>query len=143
LEIDPEYAPGLRDLEGFSHVWLLYRFHKSESYELLTKPFLDKEKKGVFATRYCRRPNNIGLSVVKLLSVKAGVLEVSGVDMLDGTPLLDIKPYVPRFDIRADARDGWFRTASEWQKYEKQEPNHRTQDASALAGSGAALPFQN
>jgi tRNA-Thr(GGU) m(6)t(6)A37 methyltransferase TsaA len=118
VELDPAYAAGLQDIAGFSHLVLLYCFHRAAGYDLLAKPFLDKDKKGIFATRYFRRPNPLGLTVVRLLGVKENVLEVAEVDMLDGTPLLDIKPYVPRFDARAEARDGWFQTASEWPKYE-------------------------
>ena len=118
LEIFPEYAAGLKDVSGFSHLILIYCFHRAEGYELLAKPFLDKDKKGIFATRFCKRPNAIGLSVVRLVGIEGNTLEVAEVDMLDGTPLLDIKPYVSRFDIREGVRDGWFKTASEWQKYE-------------------------
>jgi tRNA (Thr-GGU) A37 N-methylase len=88
---------------------------------LLAKPFLDAGKKGVFATRYFKRPNAIGLSVVRLIAVRGSELDVAGVDMLDGTPLLDIKPYVQRFDARTNTIDGWFKTASEWPKYDKTE----------------------
>ena len=86
---------------------------------MLTKPFLDAGKKGVFATRYFKRPNFIGLSVVRLIAVRDNMLDIAEVDMLDGTPLLDIKPYVHRFDVRQDTSDGWFKTASEWSKYDK------------------------
>jgi tRNA (adenine37-N6)-methyltransferase len=87
---------------------LLYVFHLSEGYSLLTKPFLDDRLHGLFATRYPYRPNRIGLSVVQLVMRKGQNLEIQGVDMLDGTPLLDIKPYVPEFDIRANTRNGWY-----------------------------------
>jgi tRNA (adenine37-N6)-methyltransferase len=117
IEIFPEYATGLKDIEGFSHLILLYHFHKAEGYELLTKPFLDKNKKGIFSIRYFARPNPIGLSVVKLLRVNGNHLEIGEVDMLDGTPLLDIKPYVPQFDIKEHVKDGWYPTASEKSKY--------------------------
>ncbi len=119
IEVNAEFTPGLKDLEGFSHLWLIYSFHRAAGYDLLAKPFLDKDKKGIFATRFYKRPNAIGLSVVRLISIKNSYIEVSGVDMLDGTPLLDIKPYVTRFDIRESACDGWFARASEWQKYDK------------------------
>jgi tRNA-Thr(GGU) m(6)t(6)A37 methyltransferase TsaA len=117
IEIFPEYAAGLQDIEGFSHLILLYHFHCSEGYSLLSKPFLDKEKKGIFATRYCDRPNSIGLSIVRLLKVKGNILKIVDVDMLDDTPLLDIKPYVPEFDIRQNVKDGWYQRASERNKY--------------------------
>jgi len=104
-----EYCDGLKDLEGFSHVILVYLFHKSRGYSLRVKPYLDEGKKGLFATRAPRRPNPIGISVVRLLGKKGGVLVVGGIDALDGTPLLDIKPYVPRFDNVADVRVGWLK----------------------------------
>ena len=107
-EIYPEFAEGLQDLEGFSHIYLLYVFHESSGYTLLAKPFLDDQLHGLFATRYPFRPNPIGLSVVQLLTRKDNMLEIEGVDMLDGTPVLDIKPYVPEFDIRTDTHNGWY-----------------------------------
>jgi tRNA-Thr(GGU) m(6)t(6)A37 methyltransferase TsaA len=113
VEIYPEFAEGLQDLEGFSHIILLYVFHESIGYSLRVKPFLDDQERGLFATRYPARPNPIGFSVVRLISQIGSVLEVEGVDMLDGTPLLDIKPYVPDFDIRTDARSGWYESRRE------------------------------
>ena len=110
VEVYPEYAEGLQDLEGFSHIFLLYVFHESSGYSLLVKPFLDDQIHGLFATRYPARPNPIGLSVVRLMERQGNSLKIEGVDMLDGTPLLDIKPYVMDFDNRADTRDGWFET---------------------------------
>jgi len=112
VELFPEYLPGLQDISGFSHLILLYHFHQAQGYDLLTQPLLDKEKRGLFATRYFKRPNAIGLSIVSLLGVRENRLEVGWVDMLDGTPLLDIKPYVGRFDTRECVVDGWFRHAS-------------------------------
>jgi tRNA (adenine37-N6)-methyltransferase len=108
VEVYPEFAEGLQDLEGFSHIYLLYVFHESSGYTLLAKPFLDDQLHGLFATRYPFRPNPIGLSVVQLITRKDNTLEIEGVDMLDSTPLLDIKPYVPEFDIRTDTRNGWY-----------------------------------
>lgn len=108
VEVYPEFAEGLQDLEGFSHIYLLYVFHESSGYTLLAKPFLDDQLHGLFATRYSFRPNPIGLSVVHLLTRKDNMLEIEGVDMLDGTPLLDIKPFVPEFDIRTNTRNGWY-----------------------------------
>jgi tRNA (adenine37-N6)-methyltransferase len=98
VEVYPEFAEGLQDVEGFSHLILLYVFHCSSDYTLRVKPFLDDQQRGLFATRYPARPNPIGLSVVRLLTQRGPVLEIEGVDVLDGTPLLDIKPYVPDFD---------------------------------------------
>lgn len=107
IEIFDEYKEGLTDIEGFSHIILLYLFHKSEHYTLLVKPFLDNRLHGLFATRAPKRINPIGLSVVKLLERKDNVLKITEIDMLDGTPLIDIKPYVPQFDGREDVRVGW------------------------------------
>jgi tRNA-Thr(GGU) m(6)t(6)A37 methyltransferase TsaA len=113
VEVAPQFAAGLQDLEGFSHLILLYVFHQAQGYALLVKPFLDDRLRGLFATRYPRRPNPIGLSVVRLLARYGNILEIEGVDVLDGTPLLDIKPYVPDFDVRTDVRTGWYETRSE------------------------------
>jgi len=107
VEVFPEYVEGLQDLDGFSNIILLYVFHCSEGYSLRVKPFLDDQLHGLFATRYPCRPNPIGLSVVRLVSMNGNVLEIEGVDVLDGTPLLDIKPYVPEFDFKDGARTGW------------------------------------
>ncbi len=111
VEVFPEYADGLQDLEGFSHIILLYAFHELNGYSLLVKPFLDDQLRGLFATRYPARPNPIGLSVVRLIARKNNLLQVEGMDMLDGTPLLDIKPYVPDFDVRAGTRTGWYESS--------------------------------
>ena len=108
VEVDPQYAAGLQDLEGLSHIFLIYVFHCSTGYDLLVKPFLDDQLRGLFATRYPCRPNPIGLSVVELLSRHENQLEILGVDVLDGTPLLDIKPYLPEFDVRNPVRTGWY-----------------------------------
>jgi tRNA-Thr(GGU) m(6)t(6)A37 methyltransferase TsaA len=110
-ELDPEYQAGLLDLEGFSHIILLYYFHRAEGFRLMVTPFLDDRPHGVFATRAPKRPNPIGLSVVRLTRVEGRIIHVLDVDMLDGTPLLDIKPFVPQFDSAAgepeDLRLGW------------------------------------
>jgi tRNA (adenine37-N6)-methyltransferase len=102
-----EFADGLRDIEGFSRVILIYAFHRSSSYNLITKPFLDTVLREVFATRSPKRPNAIGVSCVRLAGRDGSTLAVEDVDMLDGTPLLDIKPYVPEFDAYPDAACGW------------------------------------
>jgi tRNA-Thr(GGU) m(6)t(6)A37 methyltransferase TsaA len=107
VELLKEYEEGLKDLEGFSHIVILYLFHKSEGYSLTVKPFLDSDEHGLFATRRPNRPNAIGMSVVRLVERNGRVLRVKGIDVLDGTPLIDIKPYVPTFDYRADAKIGW------------------------------------
>lgn len=105
--LDKDLEQGLDDLDGFSHIYLLYEFDRSRGYDLKVTPFLDKEQRGVFATRAPRRPVPIGLSVVKLLKRKGNVLEIENVDVLDNTPLLDIKPYVPDFDAQSEVRTGW------------------------------------
>ena len=108
LELDPALAPALADLEGFSHIYLLYLFHASSGYDLTVTPFLDDTPRGLFATRAPRRPNPIGLSLVAVESVADNVVVVRGIDVLDGTPLLDIKPYAPGFDAPGGAvRSGW------------------------------------
>lgn len=108
LELLPDYLPGLRDIEGFDHLILLTHFHRCASEKLEVLPFLDVQMRGVFATRAPARPNRIGLSVVRLLRVEGTRLHFAGADMVDGTPVLDIKPYVPRFDAPAPGRIGWF-----------------------------------
>ena len=112
VEVHPEYADGLMDIEGFSHIYLFYAFHRSNGYNLRVKPFLDDQERGLFATRYPRRPNPLGISIVRLVFRQDNALTVEGIDVLDGTPLLDIKPYVPDFDYRANARVGWYEMRS-------------------------------
>jgi tRNA-Thr(GGU) m(6)t(6)A37 methyltransferase TsaA len=107
VEVEPEYKDGLQDLEGFSHIILLYHFHESRGYALNVKPFMDEDMRGVFATRAPQRPNAIGISVVRLVKVEGCTMFIQDVDILDNTPLLDIKPYVPEFDVRAVERTGW------------------------------------
>ena len=106
-DIFPEYAEGLKDIEGFSHIILLYHFHLSRRSTLIAKPYMDSETHGVFAMRGPSRPNPIGVSVVHLVRVHGDTLHIQDVDIVDGTPLLDIKPYVPEFDMREVARIGW------------------------------------
>jgi len=113
VEVFPEFVDGLKDIDQISHIHLLYVFHQSSGYKLQVKPFLDDQEHGIFATRYPYRPNPIGLSTVRLLSRQGSVLTIEGVDVLDGTPLLDIKPYVPDFDRRTQGVDtGWYETRS-------------------------------
>lgn len=107
VEVFADYSTGLKDIDGFSHIILLYHFHLSEGYSLETKPFLDEVSRGLFATRSPARPNPVGISVVRLIGVKGSTLHVEGIDILDGTPLLDIKPYVPDFDQRSGEQTGW------------------------------------
>lgn len=105
--VDAAFAAGLQDIAGFSHLILLYQFHRAGEVQLVRTPFLDDVPRGLFAIRHPARPNPLGLTVVELLAVAGNVLKVRGVDMLDGTPLLDIKPYVKRFDCFPQATEGW------------------------------------
>lgn len=105
--IDADLAPGLQDLDGFSHIYLLYHFHMSRGYDLTVTPFMDPAARGLFSTRAPRRPNQIGLSIVRLERVEGNVLHLLDVDVLDGTPLLDIKPYFRAFDAFPEAVSGW------------------------------------
>ena len=113
IEIFMDFVVGLKDVEGFSHLILLYIFHRSSGYELHVKPFLDDQLRGLFSTRYPRRPNPNGISIVRLLSCQNNKLEIEGVDVLDSTPLLDIKPYVPDFDVRTGVQTGWYEYRSD------------------------------
>ncbi len=107
VEVFPEYAEGLKDIEGFSHIILIYHFHLSKKSPLKVKPYMDKEAHGVFAMRGPSRPNPIGISIVHLVKVEDKILHVQDIDIVDGTPLLDIKPYVPEFDVREVEETGW------------------------------------
>jgi tRNA-Thr(GGU) m(6)t(6)A37 methyltransferase TsaA len=107
VEVFPEFVPGLQDLEGFERIWLVYWFDRATPAQLAVKPFLDQQEHGVFATRSPCRPNPIGLSCVRLVGIDGGRLRIVGVDILDGTPLVDIKPYVPVFDCFETRRVGW------------------------------------
>jgi tRNA-Thr(GGU) m(6)t(6)A37 methyltransferase TsaA len=108
VRIEPRFQAGLKDLAGFERIWLIYWLHKAPESSLLVTPFLDRQQRGLFATRAPARPSPIGISAVRLLAVREGVLEVADVDMIDGTPLLDIKPYVPEFDCYPNSKAGWF-----------------------------------
>lgn len=111
VEIYPDYKDGLDGVEGFSHIYLLYFLHQSiRSESLRVKPFLDEQTHGVFATRYPVRPNSIGLSIVRLERMEGNTIFFTGADMLDDTPLLDIKPYIPEFDVFEVTRKGWYET---------------------------------
>ncbi|MGJ7612153.1 MULTISPECIES: tRNA (N6-threonylcarbamoyladenosine(37)-N6)-methyltransferase TrmO [unclassified Variovorax] len=108
LEVFAEFAPGLRDIEGFDYLILVTHLHRCAHERLEVVPFLDDASHGVFATRAPARPNRLGLSIVRLVSVEGTTLHFAGNDMMDGTPVLDIKPYVPKFDVRQTERTGWF-----------------------------------
>ena len=107
IKLLPEYTEGLKDLKGFSHITLIYHFHKINGYELVVTPFMDTEKRGIFACKAPKRPNAIGISTVKLISIKENIVHIEQVDMLDETPLIDIKPFYPRYDNRLNAKTGW------------------------------------
>ena len=107
IEVFPEFTAGLADLAGFSHIFILYHFHLSKRFSLKVRPFLDDQKRGLFATRAPSRPNPIGLSVVRLMDITNSNLQIQDVDVVDGTPLLDIKPYVPEFDVHKVDQIGW------------------------------------
>jgi tRNA-Thr(GGU) m(6)t(6)A37 methyltransferase TsaA len=108
IDLAPDLVEGLSDLDGFSHLILVYHLDRTSPARLTVTPFLDDHTHGVFATRSPARPNAIGLSTVRLVAIDGARIDIADVDMLDGTPLLDIKPYVPAFDDRAGARIGWF-----------------------------------
>ena len=122
VEIYAEFAEGLKDLEGFSHVYLIYHFHRSRGFSLTVTPFLDDTDRGVFATRAPARPNPIGLSIVRLVAVRGNILAIKDVDIVDGTPLLDVKPYIPAFDVITVERIGWL-------KGREKEVRHRKADS--------------
>jgi tRNA-Thr(GGU) m(6)t(6)A37 methyltransferase TsaA len=107
VEVYPQYVDGLIDIDGFSHIILIYHFHLSKKAGLVAKPFLDDKEHGIFAIRGVTRPNPIGISVVRLVGVQDNILHIQDVDIIDGTPLLDIKPYVPEFDVREVISIGW------------------------------------
>jgi tRNA-Thr(GGU) m(6)t(6)A37 methyltransferase TsaA len=121
VEVFPAFTEGLKDVEGFSHIILLYHFHQIKESMLLVTPFLDSQPRGVFATRAPKRPNPIGLSVVKLDGIEGNILHVENVDIIDGTPLLDIKPYVPEFDNHPADRVGWLEKAKGRVKSQKSD----------------------
>lgn len=107
VEVFSEFADGLKDLDGFSHIYLIYMFDRAGEVQLVRKPFLDDSPRGLFSTRHPCRPNGIGITVVELKDINGRFLEVGGIDVLDGTPLLDIKPYIKRFDSFPMSSEGW------------------------------------
>ena len=109
IELFPEFADGLKDLEKFSHIFLIYHFHLSKKAALQVKPFMDDREHGIFAIRAPSRPNPIGISVVRITKIENNIIFVKDIDILDGTPLLDIKPYVSEFDIRKVTKNGWLK----------------------------------
>jgi tRNA (adenine37-N6)-methyltransferase len=121
IEILPEYAPALQDVEGFTHIYLLYQMDRAGEIKLIRPTFLDENPHGLFASRHPCRPSAIGLSIVRLTGVDGDVLTVEGVDMLDNTPLLDIKPYLPQYDCFPEAGKGWTEGKSFREKPEGRE----------------------
>ena len=119
IDLNPEYREGLQDLDGFSHIILIYHLHRSEGYSLTVTPFLDETPRGLFATRAPKRPNPIGISVVELVGIEQNLLQITNVDILDGTPLLDIKPYVPAMQPQEQIRTGWLSVVSEEEMQQK------------------------
>lgn len=111
--LDEKFTSGLKSLHEFSHIYIIYVFHKSHGYDLTVTPFLDDKEHGVFATRAPRRPNPIGLSIVRLLSVHENTIHIENPDLLDGTPLLDIKPYIEKFDRMENVTSGWMTSSEE------------------------------
>lgn len=107
VEVFEEFQSGLKDLDGFSHIILVYYFHQSKNYKLHVVPFMDSKPRGLFSTRAPNRPNNIGISTVKLEKIEKRILYVQNIDILNGTPLIDIKPYIPEFDVQSHVRTGW------------------------------------
>ena len=123
VEVFPEYSEGLDSLDGFSHVFLMYWFHKAQSPRMKVTPFLDTQERGLFSTRAPSRPNPVGFSVVKILTMEGNTLKFKGADMLNDTPLIDIKPFVPRFDNRLEATSGWLDESSSARNHD-----HRSDD---------------
>ncbi len=107
VEVFPEFSEGLQDLEEFSHIILIYHFHLSKKASLKMKPFMDNHKHGIFSIRAPSRPNSIGMSIVRLNKIEKNILYIENIDILEGTPLLDIKPFVPKFDNRNTTKTGW------------------------------------
>jgi len=107
IVLSPEYVEALADLDGFTRIWLVYAFHRAGSYQARVVPYRDTDARGLFATRAPSRPNPIGISVLTLERIEENILYVAGIDMLDGTPVLDVKPYVPTFDSFPDGKAGW------------------------------------
>ena len=126
VEVFPEYADGLKDIDGFSHLLLLFHMHLAKGFSLRTRPYLDDVERGVFAIRGPRRPNPIGLSIVRLEKVEENILHIRDLDMIDGTPLLDIKPYLPNVDERDGVRIGWLKGKKE--RFEKAKADGRFSD---------------
>ena len=125
VQVFSQYSAGLKDLDCFSHIILIYHFHLSKGYALETRPYMEEETHGIFAMRAPARPNPIGISVVRLIAVKDNILHIEDVDIVDGTPLLDIKPYVPDFDQREVERIGWLSKKSNRARVHKSDNRYK------------------
>ena len=125
IELNEEYVDGLCDLDGFSHIYLIFHLHLSKTFNLKVIPFLDDQLRGVFSTRAPKRPNPIGLSVVKLMNINYNILKIENVDIVDGTPLLDIKPYVNEMNAISDYRTGWLAKHSDEMNTKKSDRRFR------------------
>jgi len=127
VELFTEYSAGLKDIDGFSHIILIYHFHLSKGYALKTRPFMDEETHGIFAIRAPARPSPIGISVVRLVGIEDNILHIEDVDIVDGTLLLDIKPYVPDFDWREAERTGWLSAKSQRARKRKSDSRFKVE----------------
>jgi tRNA-Thr(GGU) m(6)t(6)A37 methyltransferase TsaA len=125
IEIYGEFTDGLADLEGFSHIWLIYLFHLSQGYKLRVVPFMDDVERGLFATRAPRRPNPLGLSLVRLLRAEGSLLHIAEIDLVDGTPVLDIKPFSPEIDSRSEIRCGWLERIDKETRHRRSRADRR------------------
>ena len=125
VEVYPRYAEGLKDLDGFSHIYLIYYFHHTAHYKLTVTPFLDTHARGLFATRAPCRPNPIGLSLVQLDRIEDNRLHIARLDTLDQTPLIDIKPFIPEFESNQQVRIGWVEQAREQVRTRKSDERFR------------------
>ena len=139
-EILPEFADGLADIEGFSHLYLLYWLHRADPPQLRVKPYLQDVAHGIFATRAPCRPNPLGLSLMRLVRREGNILHLSGVDVLDGTPLLDIKPFAPRYDIVENPRGGWTDEVDEETARRRGRRDYRAKAAGGSAPRFSTLP---
>ena len=127
VEVFTQYSVGLKDLDGFSHIILIYHFHLSKGYSLEARPFMEEKTHGIFAMRAPARPNPIGISVVRLVGIEGLILHIEDVDIVDGTPLLDIKPYVPDFDWREVERIGWLSEKSKRAREHKSDTRFKAE----------------
>jgi len=136
-----DFEAALKDIEGFERIWLVYLFHKANPYKPLVVPYRDTEERGIFATRAPSRPNALGLSVVRLVKREGARLKIADVDILDGTPLIDIKPYVPTFDSHPVSRAGWLEASMENREL-ADDRFHRSPESLRISEGGATIHFK-